>query len=531
MKKVIYTIVLMFILINTVNAFSIDMDKVNIRGKSDSIISNLDKTYKIETDQFSNKIIYDEEISNYAKDLLKISFSDNSLSTKKQQLVDKMHMSTTSGFDTLNGTLFIEYYLEEIDNKKIEVEYIDDIKISIFNEDERMVFIYLKDALVDSKKQDIVVTYWLKSNDGINFKLFYPWITISNDLDSYFNNLIEKEENGVFIGDSYNKMTMSSTDVSVDEKLLTSLYENNKNSVVQITGMNESGSNTYGSGFFIREGVIVTTWSLFLQFLTNSNYIYVNDVYGNVYEVLGIVSAQSDYDVVVLKISEEVGKKVVLGKSDSIKSGDKVFTINSKSNNNFSINYGSNLSNGNGRIENVFALSESDVGSALFNVSGEVIGFNVADQLYSELSYANSTDYLIELQDILVNSAYANIKYTLLDTFKQKYYLNIYEEKVINNVDSKTWDKYKSIGNLEKNIKLDLVKASYVDKILSLRYKNNVGNMIDSLYLVSSFTDDLVSEGYTLIYKDTNKLIYSNKDYKIIIKDNLNYLIILIMEI
>ena len=70
------------------------------------------------------------------------------------------------------------------------------------------------------------------------------------------------------------------------------------------------------------------TLSLFLQFLTNSNYIYVNDVYGNVYEVLGIVSAQSDYDVVVLKISEEVGKKVVLGKSDSIKSGDKVFTIN-----------------------------------------------------------------------------------------------------------------------------------------------------------------------------------------------------------
>ena len=55
--------------------------------------------------------------------------------------------------------------------------------------------------------------------------------------------------------------------------------------------------------------------------------------------------------------------------------------------------------------------------------------------------------------------------------------------------------------------------------------------MIDSLYLVSNYTRELVKEGYKLTYQDNNKTIYSNKKYKIIIKDNLNYLIILIMEL
>ena len=87
--------------------------------------------------------------------------------------------------------------------------------------------------------------------------------------------------------------------------------------------------------------------------------------------------------------------------------------------------------------------------------------------------------------------------------------------------------EYKTV----KDFTLDLVKASYVDDVLSLRYKNDISNMIDSLYLVSDFTDDLTNQGFKQTYKDENKMIYSNKDYKIIVKNNLDYLIILIMEI
>jgi hypothetical protein len=531
MKKIVYLLVLFFLFIGNSYAFSIDVDKINIRGKSTDIINNLDISYRIETPLFNNQIINDEGIAEYSKEILKISFDDISLEKKKSQLIDYMHMSSTNGFDTLNGTLFLDFYLQDIDSKNVEIEYIKDIKTIVFNENDRMVFIYIDDALVDGKKQDIVVTYWLKSNDGETFNLYYPWVTFDDNLDSYFKKLIDNEINGSVIGGTYNKMSITDNEMSVNDDLLISLYEQNKNSVVQITGMNESGSNAYASGFFLREGVVVTTWSVFLQFLTQSNYIYVNDVNGNTYDVMGVIAADANYDVVVLKLSQEVGQRVVFGSSDYINTGDKLFTINSKINSGFVINYGTNLSVKNGRFENMFLINESDVGGALFNSNGEVVAFNVADQLYSELSYANSVEYLRDLQSILVNTGFSSVRYVLLDTFKQNYYLDIYEEEIINNVSSDMLKKYRKIGNLEENITLKLVKSSYVDGVLSLRYKNNVSNMLNSIYLVSNFSDELVNQGFTRIYSDEYKQIYTNKEYKVVIKDSLDYLIILIMEI
>ena len=67
MKKIIYTLFLLFLLVNSVQAFSIDMDKINIKGKSDELISNLDKVYKIETKEFTNEIVNYKWINEYGK--------------------------------------------------------------------------------------------------------------------------------------------------------------------------------------------------------------------------------------------------------------------------------------------------------------------------------------------------------------------------------------------------------------------------------------------------------------------------------
>ena len=55
--------------------------------------------------------------------------------------------------------------------------------------------------------------------------------------------------------------------------------------------------------------------------------------------------------------------------------------------------------------------------------------------------------------------------------------------------------------------------------------------MIDSLYLISDYIEELANSGFQLTYEDKFKKIYINNEYKIIVKDNLNYLIILIIEI
>lgn len=531
MKKILFILMMVIFLVSDVKAFSIDVDKIELDSKSSKLINNLDKNYKIDVDNFNNEIIYDKATQNLVKEVVSISFNDSDLATKKKELVDYMFLSDSDGFETLSGSLFIDIYLKKIESYQISIEYIKDIKTVLFKETDRMAFVYIDDAIVDGENKDIVLAYWLKSNDERDFRLYYPWITIDDDLESYFNERTIKEDSGEIIGGTYNSLSLTGDSVEVDDLLLQDLYQNNKDSVVQITGMNSNGSNTYGSGFYIKEGIIVTTWSLFLQFLTDSNYIFVNDVYGNTYEILGVIAAQVDYDVVILKINQKTGKKVTFGDSELLNSGDMLFTINSQNNGTFSINYGSSLTNLNGRLENMFVLSSGDVGSALFNDKGEVIGFNVGDQLYSELSYANSTNYLRELQGILDNISYDNIRYTILETFKQSYYLDLVDEEVSNNVDSNVWDRFKVLGNIENNITLDLVKASYVDNILSLRYKNNTNGMIDSMYLVSNYVDALLDEGFNLKYQDDNKSIYVNDKYKVVIKNNLNYLIIIIMEI
>lgn len=531
MKKIMFIVISTMLFITNVKAFDIDVDKIDINSKANELTTNLNKMYKIEVTDFNNEIIYDEKVQELTRSLVKISVSNDDTQTKLEKFTKYMLLSSTNGFDTLSGSMAIQMYLEKIESLDIEAEYIKDIKTVVFNENDAMSFAYIPNAKINGEDKDLILAFWLKEDKG-EYRVYFPWLTIDDDLNEYYKKVTNNEDKGEIIGGTFKQVALNGQEsMPVSEEVLNRIYQNNKNNVVQITGMTQTGSNMYGSGFFIREGVIVTTWSLFIQFLTNSNYIYVNDASGNTYNILGVIAAQTDYDVVVLKLDKNVGSGVTFGTTEDLKVNDKLFMINSKNNSGFSINYGAFVSLNNGRMKNMFLLNKSDVGAALFNQNGNVVGINVQDLLNSELSYANSTDYLKRLQDVLNGQKYENITYTLVDTFKQKYYTNLDEEKVFKNIKSDVWNKYRNIGKLEKNITLPLVKSSYVDGIVSLRYKNKANNLIDSIYLIADFTEELVSEGYALTYEDQFKKIYKSKDYKIIIKSNMSYLIILIMEI
>ena len=55
--------------------------------------------------------------------------------------------------------------------------------------------------------------------------------------------------------------------------------------------------------------------------------------------------------------------------------------------------------------------------------------------------------------------------------------------------------------------------------------------MLDSIYLASPFTEKLIEQGYELTYYNKQKTIYKNENYQVILKDNFDYLIVLVMEI
>ena len=66
---------------------------------------------------------------------------------------------------------------------------------------------------------------------------------------------------------------------------------------------------------------------------------------------------------------------------------------------------------------------------------------------------------------------------------------------------------------------------------MSLRFANSAKGMLDSIYLASGFTEELLNQGYKLTYCNEQKTIYKSDKYQVVLKDNFDYLIIIIMEI
>ena len=528
MKKMLLFFI-SFITFSTVNAFNINIDKVDVNSRGRGLATQLDSSYKIDVQDFDHLIVNDENVVKLVKKMINISVSNANEDDKKKEYTQYMYMDKSDGSKTLAGTIFRDTYFQELRKYKISGGYISDVKTVPFNNDV-LAFAYIKDAKINNKDNEIVLTYWLKKDNG-EYKIYYPWITISTKLDDFFEKIADGEDEGDIIGSSYNSLSLEKDGMNeVDESILEDVYSKNKNKVVQISGMVDNGVSTYGSGFFIRDGVIVTTWSLLQEFLTKCSYIYVNDVNGEVYKISGVIAIQTDYDVAVLKLDKLGGEAVSFTLSSNLKLDDKLFTINSKNNSGFSVNYGTFISLENGRLKNLLAISNGDVGSALFNKDGNVVGFTVNDQLNSELSFANSTDYLMELQRILMNQEFDNIKSTVLDDFKENYYVAYGEEKEKNSISDKVWEKLRKVGNIEENINLTLIKGSYENHIMSLRYRASSSSMIDSIYLVANYIEELENEGFVLVQDEDNKKVYDSSDYKVVIKEMFNYLIIIVVE-
>jgi hypothetical protein len=78
---------------------------------------------------------------------------------------------------------------------------------------------------------------------------------------------------------------------------------------------------------------------------------------------------------------------------------------------------------------------------------------------------------------------------------------------------------------------LELIKANYKDGIVSLRYKNDISKFISSMELSSPFRSELIKQGYKEIVNSDKKMIYESNDYKVIIMDEFNYLIIVMVRL
>ena len=317
--------------------------------------------------------------------------------------------------------------------------------------------------------------------------------------------------------------------ISQDE--INNIYNQNISNVVYFNSYYNNMVVSSANGFFINKGLIVTTWDFIEKSLIEAQYITAKDSNLNSLEITGIVTANPLTDIAVIKVKDNSNSIVKLGNFENVNVEDPVITISSKSGTGASIQTGIIISNDD-YIQTSIPLLNQDEGSLLLNQNSEVVGINTSKSTNSSVSIAVNSNVLMEIQNKFIDLDFDKIESISFEELKEKFYYTKYgDENIINNIPKNKWKKYSKIGNIEETLKLNLVKASYKDGIVSLRYKNDISKYISSMNLAGEFKEQLEKEGYKKITDNNSKTIYSNKKYQIVIMDEFDYLIIVMVKL
>lgn len=297
----------------------------------------------------------------------------------------------------------------------------------------------------------------------------------------------------------------------------------------QVVFLHTYGSNNSivenANGTIISPGVVVTTWSYIKRSIINGNKLIALNSVGEPYTIDGIISINSDLDLAFIKLKNPIGTAPTFGNVYNVAVESIDFTLCSGEDNALEMKFGYLLKRG-GLITSAISLERNEEGSPLYSYKKELIGINVADILKSSTSVARSTNYIKNLQNKFVKQDFNSIQYTKFEELKEKY-LNDNNEVEDNTIPKKIWKKYKSIGDIENTISMNLIKSSYDDGIVSLRYVNDIEEYSDNFSLAKDFIIKLEKQGYKQKHSSTYKIVYQKGNKRVILLSEFNYLIII----
>jgi len=564
MKKKIFCLLVCSLLIINVygnsNSFSFDGNLIfNAKSKSESIATKFEQSYRVSS-------THNSEDDKMTKDFVKevtyylLGAAGSTIESSKSYIERKLAfydlryapdipVDSEGNFDTnsqeykddLVSGLVIPNIFIQFNDLEIVYNEINDIQI-VKVDDGFFAQVTLLDAemkVVDDKNPinyktinaNINIYYYFKVYMG-KYKLYYMYGEYDDELDVYNDNIVQKEYRGINsvntnksdLSDLYNYAQLN----KLSNSKIKEIYNNNKNNILIFNTIDNQNVSNVATGFFISNNIAVTTWSYLEKSLVNGSYITVKDGNGNLLNLEGIVSVDIDNDYAVLKVSGSNSKGVKFGSKPNIE--DAAIIISTKTGSVLSTNLGIVMTNENG-INTLIPTLEYEEGAPVFNANGQVVGMNSSKITGSYFSKAYSNDVFIELQNKFKTLDINNISYISFEELKNSYYVQYGADKIINNIDDKVWNKYKKIGNLENNISLELIKASYKDSVLSLRYKNKLSSVFDNMSLASAFIKQLKIDGYEEKINNSIKKVYSNNKYRVTIMSDFDYLIIVIAEI
>ena len=404
---------------------------------------------------------------------------------------------------------------------ELEVEYDTYGKIQVSVIDNDNVFSTITLTGVTMKEQDeenpmnyniiktnLTMYYYFKKIDN-EYKLLYLYGETEDDIKEYIDS--NNERRGTLSKDvDYNSKLEDIYDFSkanaITDNILNNIYDNNKSKIVFLNSVCNTGTVTTANGFFISEELLATTYNYIENSLIKAQGITISDSLGTVYELDGIVTMNAENDIAILKVKNKNQDYIKVIDIDKIEKEDAVITLSSKE------GVGLNTSKGivttvDNDIQTSLPVVEEMQGSPLFSPDGNLVGMINSKAFNKSISFATNIDIIKKYYDKFNTENYDDVKATSFDVLKKNYYIKYSEEKLINNIPEREWRKFNKIEDIEKTIGLKLIKGSYKEGIISLRYKNEVSSYINTMMFADEYGANLKNKGYK------EKQISNSKSY------------------
>lgn len=574
MKKSIIKIVIPLLFITAIgtislaitNGITINDDTFSFINKEEMLISNFDSKYEISSNNNDSNYALTQEIKELTKKTTYLLLGEANSKEESGENYYKRHKdylelrynpevpkddSSPLGLDQ-NSQEFEDDLWSGISVpgmflklNELEIKYNSYGKIRVSKVDEEVVISVITLPNVKMKEQDsqnpmnyniiqtdLTLYYYFKKLNN-EYKLLYLYGEMNDDIEQYMESNDEKtgylSKNSDYNSKLRDVYDFSKAD-SVTDETLNKIYDGNKDKIVFLNSTYNTGMVTSANGFFIGEGIVATTYNYIEKSLMKAQNIIVNDSLGNVYELEGIVTLNIENDIAILKVKSENSKYIEYEEINKPIKEDAVISINSKT--------GVGLTSSKGIITSIdksiqtsLPITEEIQGSPLFNIDGKLIGMVNSKILNSSISFATSLDVLKEYYNKFSKVNYNDVKAIPFNTLKENYYIKYGDENVVNDIPQDKLKEFSNVENASEMIKLKLMKGSYKDGIISLRFKNDIPNYIDTMQFASGYRENLKSKGYKEKVISDSKYIYDNEKYQIIVMKEFDYLIIVMVRL
>lgn len=401
--------------------------------------------------------------------------------------------------------------------------YINDVKINTPNES--------NPRKIDNISTNLKLFYVFKKI-GNEYKIYYIYGETTDTASNFVDDMSSIELNngvssGKFIPDNIESFDYSKL-INLDNNIISGVYGNHSDSVVKIIFSDVDKESSSGVGFYVASGIIATSWSLINESLDNYGYISIVDKDNKAHEIDGIVTANPDIDVAIIKLKQETGEGVSYDDMSLYKKGDPIISISSKTGYGFSAIAGISATINNETMESILPSTDSDRGSPIFSTDGKLISMTINRPINSNFSTSINSKYFKYFQENISSIKFSDIKTVKVSYLKEKYYYKkVKNEELVNKLSKSQIDELSKILDIKNTVPLDLKQTSYYDGIYGLRYKKSSNEpMNNSAFLMA--ISSLISKGYSRTYNSENKIILVNKSHQITILSKPEYIILII---